>query len=578
MTKFVSRYILGDKNRSQASPYILLSLLVLAITSTIYYGAIFQEYLFARSMLNLSMVTVFIMLEASPLSNKALAFWTPFSLVLILMSGAVIWFDGDFLIFHYTAAGALVSMAYRDPKGTMLYTVIIALVQAFVLFVMGDMLLGLVFSVVQNYLGWLVAVVLNVVMCAICTEGVRNINDLTQAKEISDRATQAKTEFLANVSHEIRTPMNTILGVVQMEMRKDDLPSEYKNALRLINRSAGSLLEIVNSVLDISKIESGHFEITVEEYDVASLIVETVQLNSLGIGQYKKLIEFSYTVDKGVPKTLRGDKARLKQVLNNLISNAIKYTDKGFVKLSVTCKEIDDRSIMLCFEVEDSGQGIKPEELSKLFVEYSRVNMDANGTLEGAGLGLKITKHIVEMMDGTIGVKSNYGEGSTFSAMVRQETIAGSDFIDVKQMEGIEDLPYMEELSSDNQEIVYRTLKNGKVLLVDDMGINIYVASGLLKPYGLQVEVSLNGAGALKKVEDGNVYDIIFMDHMMPDMDGVETVRRIRALNYRGAIVILTANAIEGNAQMFKENGFDDFMSKPIDTRKLDEVIKKYIG
>ena len=578
MTKFVSRYILGNKNRSPASPYILLALFVLAITSTIYYGTLFQEFLFIRSMMNFVMLVTFISLEISPLSNKALSFLVPFTQVMLMMGGAVIWFGGDFLIFHYTAAGALLSLVYRHPRGTIIYTAVIAAVQAFVLFVMGDMMLGEVFTVVQNYLGWLIAVVLNIVMCIICAEWVRSLNDLTVAKEISDRATQAKTEFLANVSHEIRTPMNTILGVVQIEMRKDNLPSEYKNALRLINHSAGHLLDIVNSVLDISKIESGHFEITPEEYDVASLILETVQLNSVGIGQYKKPIEFSYTISEGVPKTLHGDKARLKQVLNNLISNAIKYTDKGFVKLSVTCEENNERSVLLCFEVEDSGQGIKAEELSKLFQEYSRVNTDANRALEGTGLGLKITKHIVEMMGGTIRVWSTYGKGSTFRATARQEVVAGSEFIDAEQLKAIEDFSYIEEIDLKNQEIVYRTLKNGRVLLVDDMGINIYVASGLLKPYGLQIEASLNGAGALKKVEDGNVYDIIFMDHMMPDMDGVETVKRIRALNYNGAIVVLTANAIEGNEKMFKGNGFDEFMSKPIDTHMLDEVIKKYIG
>jgi len=529
--------------------------------------------------MNIAMIIAFIALEISPLSNKTLAFLTPTSQVAILTLGAVHFFTGDFLIFNYTFAAALISLAYRNPKGTVAFAIVAAVIQGFYLFVLGQMMLGANFTVVQNYLGFMVSIGLNIVLCVICKEWVDNLNEMTEAKNASDRAAKAKSEFLANVSHEIRTPMNAIIGVVQIDMRKEDLPPEYEKSLKVVYHSSNSLLEIVNGVLDISKIEAGHFEINPVDYDLATILVETVQLNTVSIEQHKKPIEFIFEIEEGrVPKRLHGDSARLKQVLNNLISNAIKYTDEGFVKLSVSCEQPNDDQVELSFKIEDSGKGIKPEDQDKLFIEYSRVNVEDNKALEGTGLGLKITKHIVEMMDGSISVKSIYGAGSLFTAKVIQGIVPNSGYIDWITAERIRDFSYKSEENEAGLKVPSSPIKGGSVLVVDDIEINLHVVTGLMEPYELQIETAISGFEAIRKIEAGNIYDIVFMDHMMPKMDGVETVKYLRKQGYEGIVVALTANAIAGNAEMFMQNGFDDFVSKPIVAERLDEVLRKYLA
>jgi signal transduction histidine kinase/DNA-binding response OmpR family regulator/HPt (histidine-containing phosphotransfer) domain-containing protein len=401
---------------------------------------------------------------------------------------------------------------------------------------------------------------------------------LQELKKEAEAATRSKSEFLAAMSHEIRTPMNAIMGITQIQLQKENLPDEYAAALEKIYSSGGSLLGIINDILDMSKIETGKMELNTSEYDIPSLINDAVQLNVVRIGS--KQIDFKLVLDENMPSKLYGDELRLKQILNNLLSNAIKYTEKGQVKLSVShvCSGED---VILRFAVEDSGQGMKGEDVERLFSQYLRFNADANRATEGTGLGLNITKKLVEMMDGTIAAESEYGKGSTFTVTVKQKTVE-CPAIGAELANKLRNFTFTGGRQTAKLQITREIMPYGSVLVVDDVETNLYVAEGLLSPYKLRIETADSGFVAIEKVEaalagNGTAYDIIFMDHMMPKMDGIETTEILRKMGYKGVIVALTANALIGNDEMFARHGFDGYIPKPIDIRHLNSVLNKFI-
>ncbi|MCL2499674.1 MAG: ATP-binding protein [Defluviitaleaceae bacterium] len=399
--------------------------------------------------------------------------------------------------------------------------------------------------------------------------------DVQSALEKAEEATRSKSNFLATMSHEIRTPMNAILGIAQIQMQNTDLPREYASELEKIYSSGNNLLGIINDILDMSKIETGKMEINYVEYDVPSLINDAVQLNIVRIGS--KRIEFVLDIDENLPLRLVGDELRLKQILNNLLSNAIKYTESGHVKLTVTHSEEND-GVALHLLVEDTGQGMTLEDRDRLFSEYIRFNAEANRKTEGTGLGLSITKKLVELMDGTIWAESEYGKGSVFMVMVKQRvTETGCEPIGSELAEQLCSFRFRGHKQFADLQITREPMPYGKVLIVDDVETNLYVAKGLMAPYKLQIETVLSGFAAIGKITEGQRYDIVFMDHMMPQMDGIETTHRIRAMGYKDTIVALTANALAGNDEMFRSKGFDGFISKPIDIRELNNVLNKFI-
>jgi PAS domain S-box-containing protein len=405
-----------------------------------------------------------------------------------------------------------------------------------------------------------------------------DVTETLRAKEAAEAASKAKSAFLATMSHEIRTPLNAILGLSEIQMQ-NDLPEATRGDLEKIYNSGSVLLGIINDILDISKIEAGSFELIPEEYDIPSLINDTVQLNIVRIGS--KPITFKLNIDDTLPGRIYGDELRVKQVLNNILSNAFKYTKAGTVTLQVRWEKQDDDALLI-FNVIDTGQGIKKEDIGKLFSEYSQLDTRANRKIEGTGLGLSITKRLVEMMGGTISVESEYGWGSTFSVRVRQRLIDERP-IGPEVAENLMLFRLIETRHSRSKNLVRVRMPYGKVLVVDDVPTNLDVARGLMLPYGLTIDCVLSGQEAIDKITMEEVkYDVVFMDHMMPGMDGIEATRIIRneiGTEYAKTvpIIALTANALAGNEEMFLSAGFNAFIAKPIDIMRLDVVLNQWV-
>jgi len=411
------------------------------------------------------------------------------------------------------------------------------------------------------------------------------VEDATAEKEYQEKlqniaqqeqeANQLKSRFLATMSHEIRTPLNVILGIMEIQLQKDDNPPDTQEALEQIYESGSLLLNIINDILDFSKIAEGKMEIVPFRYDIPSLINDTAQMNYMRCDS--RPIEFIVSVDPDTPMDLIGDGLRVKQVLNNLLSNAFKYTKEGEVELSVYSEPADsDEDVIIVFKIRDTGQGISEDHVGRLFQDYMRINNDINRSIMGTGLGLSITKRLLNLMKGEISVDSQPGKGSVFTVRLPQrrygDAVCGAD-----NVQRLRDFSFNSNVITKKTQIVREYMPYGKVLIVDDVKSNLFVARGLLAPYGLHIDSIDSGIEAVEKIRKGSVYDIIFMDHMMPEMDGIEAAKLIRGMGYTRPIVALTANAIAGQAQMFLENGFDAFISKPIDTRKLNSVLKDFI-
>ena len=404
----------------------------------------------------------------------------------------------------------------------------------------------------------------------------RRSNVLREALTDAEHANHAKSGFLATMSHEIRTPLNAILGITEIQLQNAELGRTVKESLGKIYNSGELLLGIINDILDLSKIEAGKLELVIDSYETVSLINDTSQLNMMRIGS--KPIEFELEVDENLPSALFGDELRVKQILNNLLSNAFKYTEKGAVRLTVSSDADSSGSgrVTLIFSVSDTGQGMTEDQMNRLFDEYSRFNQQANRTTEGTGLGMSITKNLVRLMKGKISVESEPGKGSVFTVRLPQG-VADASVLGKEVADNLQQFRECGKNQNIRDQLVREPMPYGSVLIVDDVETNIYVAEGLMSPYMLKIDTADSGFAAIEKVKEGREYDIIFMDHMMPKMDGIEATHIIRDMGYAKPVVALTANAVVGQSDIFLANGFDDFVSKPIDVRQLDTVLNKFI-
>ena len=414
----------------------------------------------------------------------------------------------------------------------------------------------------------LLCVLILVVVVFLRERGVGKKN-LRAAVARAEAANSAKSTFLASMSHEIRTPMNAILSITEILQQDDDLSPKTENELGKIYSSCHLLLGIINDILDFSKIEAGKLDMMPAEYSVASMISDSVQLNVMRLES--KPIEFEVNVDENVPAQLIGDELRIKQILNNLLSNAFKYTERGNVTLS-----IDFTDSCLNVSVSDTGCGMTQEQLAALFAEYVRFQRKTGRTIEGTGLGLPITQRLINLMSGEIKVESEYGKGTVFVVRLPQQVVddkvLGKDVV-----ENLKRFRMSLMNTAKRAKITREPMPYGKILVVDDVETNLYVAVGLMKLYRLQIDTAVSGIVAIEKIKSGKVYDIVFMDHMMPEMDGIEATKHLRDLGYTNPIVALTANAVAGQADVFLRNGFDDFIAKPIDTRQLNSVLNKLV-
>lgn len=384
------------------------------------------------------------------------------------------------------------------------------------------------------------------------------INELNIAKDQAIKANNAKSEFLSSMSHEIRTPLNAIVGFSQA-LSEEDINDNAKDEVKDIMMASNSLLELVNGILDVSKIESGKIEIVNTEYQFKNIYDELVILAKARMGD--KPLDFRCHYDEDIPSVLYGDYTRVKQVILNILTNAVKYTREGYIDFSVSSVRKDD-ICRLIISVEDSGIGIKQENIPKLFTKFERLDLEKNITIEGTGLGLAITKKLVELMNGTIVVQSIYGKGSKFTIAIDQRVVHKEVVVEKREEKKVSEVH----------------AEGRKVLIVDDNKINLKVASRLLENYKLDITTVESGALCIDKV-NSDTYDLILMDDMMPNMSGVETLHKLKEIDgFASPVVALTANAVTGMKEKYLNDGFDDYLAKPINRDELNNIVAKYLN
>jgi len=395
----------------------------------------------------------------------------------------------------------------------------------------------------------------------------RTIKHLT---EVAEESSRSKSRFLARMSHEIRTPITAVMGFSELQLRKHSMPPQTEAVFVKILDSSKTLLNIVNDILDFSKIESGHMPLVTAEYDVSSLINDASQLHVVYLEG--KTVVFQLSVDENLPAKLIGDALRIRQVINNLLTNAFKYTDTGTVRLSFSYKESGLEMI-----VQDTGIGMSEEQLERLSGDYVRLHEQEKHFVNGTGLGIPIVYSLAKIMNAEVKIESQVGIGTCVTVFVPQEVqgeaVLGRELADSLEKFDANTWSLSADLGEEQEQMPY-----GKVLVVDDVDSNLIITEAMLEVFGVCVELCRSAREAITKIKQGNIYDIIFLDYMMPEMNGIEATKVLRAMGYNEPIVALTANAIKGEDEMFMSNGFSGFMSKPLDFNRLKSYLVRFIS
>jgi len=687
---FIRKKIFSNRHKNTSAPYILLILCGYVTVVSAYTGIFFSiPWMLIRIVVGSVMILGYILLERSSLSRSTLAFLTPMLLLSKIIAGTL-YFGSDFLVFTYYTGAALISLTYLKPKGLALYILVGGAIMAVLLFVFNRNLLGPTFAMVQNYLNFVASLGINGLVYIFGRSYVRTLSDMAKARSEASQAAIAKSNFLASISHEIRTPMNAITGMSEFLLR-GELSDESRRHAQDIKHAAANLLSIINGLLDFSKIEAGKLEIIPAKYFLSSLVNDAVTIIKMRLVDTP--VRFYTNIDGNIPNSLIGDEVRVRQILINLLSNAVKYTEKGNIGFSITREKRIEDTVWLKITVNDTGYGIKPENMEKLFDDFVRLDTKKNRTLEGTGLGLAIVKRLCTAMGGDVIVTSEYGKGSSFAVLIPQGIGSPEPFAVVNEPEkkkvlvferhatyaqsvcwslsnmgvphflandydtfaealfreqwyfvfsghGLHDkvkltmdrpggdfpggekpsvlfmlewgleaydsnahfvsIP-VQSLSIANvlngqadqgdycetSSVIQYVFPKARLLVVDDISTNLRVTQGFLAPYKATVDTCISGLEAIEMVKRHD-YDIVFMDHMMPEMDGIEATAIIRAWEKERnekeererdpiPIIALTANAVSGMREMFVEKDFSDFLTKPLEVSMLDEVLQRWI-